>query len=662
MEICKLDVVKLLFDLGVDPNLLSHKQHSLIMVVSQKENFSVLRYLLNHPKINLNYIGPDGHNLIFAAVFFPNAMRLILKHKEKIKIFDKHLIAPSLTAMIKPMHMAVVHQKTESVRMLIKAGVSVNQIWEGHHIITMSLAQDDDATALAMIKAPDLDLSFKDSHGRTIFMNACLFGKTAVVRKLLKIIRSTDLSVRDIHKNSALDLAVINNHSEISRKLIPKYRRIIDRPNKEGKTLLHHAIQNDNLEIVQSLLEACANPYFVSPKCPVSAIDFAIEKSNPIIIEALLTQRLNPKALEYAIKLRNPDLIKKLLDKGHDPNIAIDTEGHTGIMKAILLKNQKAIDIFLGTKLNFFQKSKDNQTLVFLACRYKLNALALYFIKKGCLLHTVVTGTSCFKGMSAIHIAAMNGMKEVVLEILKLHPNFIDQKNIADKDKTPLHYAIQYEKKEIVETLLSLGCDTSSTVLHQNKFFPYLYGEISHLLFQHLYKVDQSEFEKETERIHQNWPELKIQDFLEIILQNKEKAEPIRQLAKSHLGISIKQAIKTHSTTILAMEKLLNYSRFEAAYVLNRYIRNKVLVHIRESDREKTFLEKKLKLLRYIEEKISLEKKGVLQEIVNLVLTNSLEFSLCSSLFGPSTPSFYAERVYNAIQSFATSSTLLLKK
>jgi len=745
IEICKIDIVKFLFDLGLDPNILSHKKDSLLMVVSQKENFDVLRYLLNHPKININYIAPTGNNIIFASLCFPESMRLVLKHKEKIQILERAFVPRKepkqqgtgpLSKKAKPMIMQILEgalgqseeeeqqgtdpsleqwkpimvatglKQTEAVRMLIKAGVSVNQMVETDDkrkipLISVSLDQGDDDTALAIMKAPDFDFSSKDSMGRTVFMNVCATGRMAVFWKLWKNVSSTDLAIRDIDRNSALDLAVIGNHSEISRRLIPKYKRIIDRPNKEGKTLLHHAIQNDNLDIVQSLLEVSANPYLVSKKYPVSAIDFAIEKSNPAIIDALLTQEksLNPKALEYAIKLKNPDLIKKLLDKGYDPNTPIDTEGHTGIMKAILLNNKNAIDIFLGTKLTLSQKNKDNETLVSLACRRKLTSLALYFIEKGCPLDTTVTGTSRFKGMTAIHIAAMHGMKEVVLKILNLHPGFLNQKNKSDENKTPLHYAVNYKNTEMVETLLGLGCDTSDIVLTTSKSAEV--DLMSKILFQHMYKVSASEFEKAREATR--FKRINIEDFLESIWRNKEKTEPIRQLVKSHLGISIKDAIKTHGTTILAMKKLLNYSRFEAAYVLNRYIESKVLVHIRKSDREKTFLEKKKKLYSqinysrvysrveaayilnrffqskvlvhirkadrektsienkkkmYSQRKVLSEKKEVLLEIINFVLTNRRMWFLCDS----SISSYYGERAYKAIQSFLRPSPLLLKK
>ncbi len=105
----------------------------------------------------------------------------------------------------------------------------------------------------------------------------------------------------------------------------------IHRPEAEGKTALHYAIENQNLEMVEYLLEKGANPDYPTGCDGKTPLYLAVEAGNPQITTLLLdkgasinqTTEKNKVTPLYAATIRsNPEVLAQIL--GRDTTLDID--------------------------------------------------------------------------------------------------------------------------------------------------------------------------------------------------------------------------------------------------------------------------------------------------------------------------------------------------
>lgn len=195
-----------------------------------------------------------------------------------------------------------------------------------------------------------------------------------------------------------------------------------------GETVLHHAVLNNNLPIIQILLkyEANINAKNRDGKTPLY---FAIECNNIKISQFLLENeaRVNDKmnhgltALHSAIIQRAEDSVELLLNYGAEVN-AKDIYGKT--------------PLHLAARLNYL----DEKTM---------DRIVKLLLDKGANVNDHTNS-----GETAFHCAVINGNERLVRLFLE-HGANVNNKNY--EGKSPLHCAIQYSNTNIVKLLLDRG-------------------------------------------------------------------------------------------------------------------------------------------------------------------------------------------------------------
>jgi len=151
----------------------------------------------------------------------------------------------------------------------------------------------------------------------------------------------------------------------------------------DGTTALHVAVQNDQIEIVQTLLKAGA-PANAATRYGVTPLALAATNGNPAVVGALLEAGANPNAanpdgetvLMDAARSGNLEVVNRLLAAGADVNARDTWRGETAVMRAAGENHADVVERLAAAKADLNVRSKalaypnireDFSTMVFTA-------------------------------------------------------------------------------------------------------------------------------------------------------------------------------------------------------------------------------------------------------------------------------------------------------
>ncbi|XP_042911828.1 uncharacterized protein [Parasteatoda tepidariorum] len=217
-----------------------------------------------------------------------------------------------------------------------------------------------------------------------------------------------DYMVADDRENCDVHIAVLNNEEDKVEHLLTNsdsVRYLIDAKDKVGRTALHLAAAFGNFYLVQTLLNH----------------EFRVDAKE---------QLLGWRPLRYA-------------DKG----------GHWETGELLLRKGANACDMHEATKsLETYDAEKPKETLLHEAAKKSLVKILETLIESKINLINVVDKDGC----TPLHYAA----DEKVTKLLIKRGADIEAKSMHGE--TPLHYAVNHDKYEVVEILIKNGADMNA--------------------------------------------------------------------------------------------------------------------------------------------------------------------------------------------------------
>ena len=305
---CSVDVVFFLLSIGVDPNTKDDKGYSIVFYSciladlqseSNRDKYYFIIDVLLNAGADPNVTDNEGHTPLLYAVMYrwPDIVTLLLGHKADPNIHPEDY---------SPLRLAVQEGDCCIVLYLLDAGAN-----------------------------PDV----LDSDKHTPLMVACCNGHTSVVSKLLQYNANPNIQVENGW--TALMLATDYEHLEIVRTLIDAGANM-DAVMQNGWTALMIACDHSkNVDIVQCLLKAGADPNFQSHKNGLAPCHFACRKSpDPGILLSLIEAGADPEittkngitplmlACERGFEMKVEILL--------NINASVNTETHHGITALML--------------------------------------------------------------------------------------------------------------------------------------------------------------------------------------------------------------------------------------------------------------------------------------------------------------------------------------
>jgi ankyrin repeat protein len=288
-----------------------------------------------------------------------------------------------------------------------------------------------DKIRIAVLIEDSIDLSIENAEGETLISYAAKLKHWDCIALLLHGAHKKDPAERKkFGLDSALVYAVVYEQVDyIEKLLLAGADADTACEDDSGFYVLHRAVQNSNLQLIELLLTYKANPSI---------------RTHVTIKNA---ERLTP--LELAVQQDKPKTISLLLDAKADTTVK-DSKGHTPIEQAALLGRWDCVDQFL-----YHSHEKSPACLGFvlkLAVRTEDNMRIDSLIKQGALLtfHAVDTG------FYPLHEAVFNGYFDIVERLLeaKADPLFMTKSTSQHKEpRTALQLAIQRGHNEIAELL-----------------------------------------------------------------------------------------------------------------------------------------------------------------------------------------------------------------
>jgi len=163
--------------------------------------------------------------------------------------------------------------------------------------------------------------------------------------------------------------AVENRDSEALRSLL-KQKTDINAIQPDGTTALHWAAHWNDLESVNLLLRAGANPK-IANRYGATPLSQAASVGNAQMIEALLNAGADPKTLTTpdgetvlmtAARAGNADAVKILVDRGADVNARENYKGQTALMWAAAERHPDVVKELLAHGADWKVRSFDRET------------------------------------------------------------------------------------------------------------------------------------------------------------------------------------------------------------------------------------------------------------------------------------------------------------
>jgi ankyrin repeat protein len=172
---------------------------------------------------------------------------------------------------------------TRAFELFIKAGVDVDMRNDVGWTPLMVSAFMGSETSAKMVLEAGADVHARDNMGYGPMHWAAYQGYPAVIELL--IAKGGDVNVRSDKGLTPLLQAAARGHAETVQLLIRR-GAFVNQPDKEGWIPLHKAVANGHLETVKLLLTA-GGDCNARHESGVTAVDIALQKERPEIIEAL---------------------------------------------------------------------------------------------------------------------------------------------------------------------------------------------------------------------------------------------------------------------------------------------------------------------------------------------------------------------------------------
>ena len=298
------DIVKLLVDAGAGVNVVGKQQGSPLLVAALGGHIKTIKFLLEHPDIDVNLADPNNTTPLAIAAEFGHleVVRCLLK-VETINIHTRNTFDGK-----KPIDYARLSSHSEMIS-LIESHNTFHQLTTHWTSTSINNAYDKD--------------------GRTALFTFCRFGDAEQVEKLLNIkgIEPNKSFYETNHGYWTTPLATAANHDHIKCVQLLLTHPNID-ANDGGKnnvSVVHDTILNGNIAMLSLFLQ--------HPDFNVHST-VGIAQKMPLIV--------------FSLSKKQTTCFKQIMEH---PNIdinACDTIGSSALLVAGLTSNTEAIDILLA--------------------------------------------------------------------------------------------------------------------------------------------------------------------------------------------------------------------------------------------------------------------------------------------------------------------------
>ncbi len=261
----------------------------------------------------------------------------------------------------------------------------------------------------------------------------------------------------DIHE------AVKTGDIERLKKILGENPSLVNSPDKDKMTPLHHAVDTENLKVISLLISHEADVNAVNYKKETS-LHIAVFKGNADAVKLLLKHGADHTKrdmhdripLLYACGVgKSIEAVKLLIDAGSDVNDK-NSRGETIILSALYAGQKEIIDLLIDRGATLPNDKEILQRILYVTASNNLKRPFDIAVEK-----SEKQDMEWWK-VIPIHACAQGGSVEIAKALIDKGANF-GQKNRYGLE--PLHIASENGRTEFVEFLLSMGAEIDSPSL-----------------------------------------------------------------------------------------------------------------------------------------------------------------------------------------------------
>ena len=309
---------------GLDWNYKDDEKNGFFHYAARAGNIENMKLALKE-NIDYNLYNSRGENAMFFASYGRRRSEIILN---TLTFLDSLGLKVNIVNNIEetPLHHAVKRGNTEIIKFFLDHGIDVNKIDEnGNTAFINSIfgKLENIQMLLPLIN----EINHKNKDGHSALSKSVIYAKKDVFKFLIK--KGANLNIEDENKDDLISLA-FKNYSERKEE---DYKYIIDtlvnmgviiKSNySEGNTLLHYAVEKNNMFLVKKALELNADPNYKNQLGLTSLHLAAMKATNIDITEVLIEAGANKKILtdygesSYDLASENEILISNNIDITH---------------------------------------------------------------------------------------------------------------------------------------------------------------------------------------------------------------------------------------------------------------------------------------------------------------------------------------------------------
>ena len=352
---CSVYVVCFLLSIGVDPNTKDDKGYSILLCSSilacdlsnRDKYYTIIDALLNagaDPNVT-NNVGRTP--LLYAVIYHcPRIVKLLLDHKADPNIHQDHDYSP--------LRISAQDGDNEIVSYLLDAGANPDSLDHKRQTPLMLASRNQHTSIVLNLLQHKADPNIQDNNGWTALMVSCI-GKDL---KITEILIDAGANV-DIVKRDGLTALMIACEHPVNVNTIQCLLKAGANPNlqshKHGWTAIHFACDRspDPMNLL-ALIECGANPDIAS-NAGVTPLMLACKHGFDMIVEILLSMNVLVNAqcqfgntpLIIAVDVsKNPNIVQLLLSAGADV-YQTDSKGNTALDYVPTSKNPEIAQLLL---------------------------------------------------------------------------------------------------------------------------------------------------------------------------------------------------------------------------------------------------------------------------------------------------------------------------
>lgn len=320
------------------------------------------------------------------------------------------------------LHLAVLSSHLQVVKLLLERGCDVNQLMDDGETVLHIAAVTGHVEIVKLLLAHGCEVDKKNDMGRTASHKASRFGKNKIVDMLIK--QNADINMRDDLQLTPLILASSSSSNSRTIKYLLENGANIELCDKEDRTALHMAVQDNNEKGVHTLLKFADLDKIINTKDKDSNTPLHIACANGyeeiairlLDVDADVQSRNNDgkTPLHLAAFYGQDDVVDNILEKNASAINDFDTEGNAALHLAALKGHHDVIEYLLKCGAVVNDKNAEAMTPLDCAATSGHTEAVKILIWGGASVQSASES-----GSTPLHLSCIEGHVETTEELLK---------------------------------------------------------------------------------------------------------------------------------------------------------------------------------------------------------------------------------------------------